>query len=167
MGIAKSTIPSDQALKRSTDEMNQARELCDALGADELQMASLKELIKKSRDFLEVASNLSEENREIQGAMQQLLEEIRALADEKLPGQHLDAFAKWLSKQWCPSETSTPNFTFTDFSDIKDIIPFLNLRGWCCASDGMVGLMLILLPTLTTVGPRNHQAPAVIFPSME
>ena len=52
LGVAKSTISSDQALKRATSEMNQARELCDALRADQWEMASLKELIKKAATIL-------------------------------------------------------------------------------------------------------------------
>ena len=151
LGVAKSTISSDQALKRATSEMNQARELCDALRADQWEMASLKELIKKSRDYLEVATNLSEENTEMQRAMLELLEEIRELTDEKFPGKDLDAFASWLSKQWCAGEGATPNFSFTDFSDIKDILPLLHLRGWCSANDGIVGLR------------KHYQSPAMIF----
>ena len=65
---------------------------------------------QESRDYLEVATNLSEENTEMQRAMLELLEEIRELTDEKFPGKDLDAFASCFQSNGVPVKELLPTF---------------------------------------------------------
>ena len=127
-----SAVTEKKAAQMSTDLLNHARDLLNLFKEQAVTVepgSKFMALIDKLSDYMEVASNL-DANKEVQGAMHALSEEVQEECNDKFGRAVLHDLTEFLDKQWQAMDSSDSlDLTFDNTDAATTVLHNVKIQG--------------------------------------